>query len=484
MNAVAEDRAKPASTDNLFTGKRPPHRKQVWLAPWLGIVNPPWAGSIMSNAKRRDFVGMAVAYLILLTIIVLGLEMWNATLIVERSPIPSPTSAFIEIGESYYSRDLMKVWHDWHWDTWWGPAEWILTLTPAAAVAVVSLLAFLYLPRVHRIGSLWQSYRRTWRTMIAGAGLVIFLLVFIRGIMILREHGFLPEIMRPEDEEVLEFTAIIVIPIVLWLIVGFISRAVSGAEQDDVELELPPRCEGCGYDLTHVPGGGLCTECGLATRDSLVSGRRRSSSHWSRERSWRAWWNSSKDALLAPRRFYQSLELRSPGSTERGFAGRHYMCLAGGAFMFLLLVLAYGILWDYFVRGQPVMNRLRAEPLVAAVGISLCYALGCWFAHRMVGAVIFLWWMSRDMLPDGRWAAKVITYEVVYIWVLSIAWGAVMLSFFLFKDWIGRALGMKYVTIFLMPTGFVALILGSVVLVLLWLLRWRIIYRAIRWSNY
>jgi hypothetical protein len=106
---------------------------------------------------------------------------------------------------------------------------------------------------------------------------------------------------------------------------------------------------------------------------------------------------------------------------------------------------------------------------------------GCWFGHRGLAALVASYWLVRGELPDFRWASKVLAYESTFLWAFCAFWSAIFTSFSFWNDWISRLLtGRSRAGLF----EILALFGGTVVLAGVWLWRYRIAYRAIRWSNF
>jgi len=106
---------------------------------------------------------------------------------------------------------------------------------------------------------------------------------------------------------------------------------------------------------------------------------------------------------------------------------------------------------------------------------------GCWFGCRLIAAAAVSVWMARQALPDYRWAAKVVVYESVFLWVFCGFWGTLVSSFILFEEWISRLLGLPR---FAGVGEVLTLFGGTGVLGLWWLIRYHVALRAIRWSNF
>jgi hypothetical protein len=120
--------------------------------------------------------------------------------------------------------------------------------------------------------------------------------------------------------------------------------------------------------------------------------------------------------------------------------------------------------------------------VITAIAILIFIGLGgLWLVHRTIAALVFTYWLTRRELPDYRWAARVIGYETVYLWVPCIFLGLLLISIIRYETWISKLLGLN--TFF--PAGeFGTVFLGFVGLAGLWIWRYQSAYRAIRWSNF
>ena len=136
-----------------------------------------------------------------------------------------------------------------------------------------------------------------------------------------------------------------------------------------------------------------------------------------------------------------------------------------------------------------VLSKMRGPPppgffpgvLVYACGVVVWGTLGCWLGHRVIAASVVTWWLLRDGLPDGRWAAKIVAYEAAFLWVFCACWGLLGTSLAVLDSWVSRLMGFSRWS----GRGEVlALFLGTLGLGVLWLIRYGIAYRAVRWSNF
>ena len=227
---------------------------------------------------------------------------------------------------------------------------------------------------------------------------------------------------------------------------------------------------------------------------SLTPGRLRPGSLWMRgPRGPRAFLKTAWAALFAPRRFYQSLQLRTPGSTEHAFAACNYILIGVAVYV---SVLVFDLLHWEFVhmrhRGVPFtwveitdwLEGLWPQQVLAFGIISLYLAGGCWFGHHLVAAVVVSWCLARSALPDSRWAAKVIAYESTFLWVFCSCWGVFMAVSLTWPSLFAKLYGHRYVAGLGIPIEVALLFFGTLALGAVWLWRYSIALRAVRWNNY
>ncbi len=75
----------------------------------------------------------------------------------------------------------------------------------------------------------------------------------------------------------------------------------------------PPLCEWCGYNLTHAPADGRCSECGRPVEESLGPGVRTGApwGHRAVVGRWAAWRQCAWEAMIRPATFGRRLRLRT-----------------------------------------------------------------------------------------------------------------------------------------------------------------------------
>ncbi len=442
-------------------------RRSFWstlAAPWH-FVHPDRAARDMVSGSRGAFCVSFGLGVMLLAVVIIGLVMWDDSV---RS------HGFYPGGDDAAQPGFAEVWRKWHERNWFGPAEAMLVcvwfLTPLAGAAA----AWLLLPNVHQAGSGWRSYRRAYRAVGSGIGVLNMLAVLI-GFPIAAMSNWVDVGGNLGPESVIPFVVFCAAcgcGLMYWL--HRATLAVRGPET--AVLDLPPRCEGCGYDLTHQPTEGRCTECGLSLVESLTP-IRRSGSRWQHEQHPHSWASTTISILLAPSGFYRRLQVRAAPEAADQFARRQYLAIG-------LYAASAGAL-AFFVAAVRSSERLPGFVCFFPCLFLFLVPLICWLVHRFVGAAAASWFIVRDALPDARWARVVMGYETAYLWTFCLYSGALILSCTCFDDWmsqIAKRIGLY--SIGFMPIEFDVLFFGNIVIGLLWFWRYRIALLNIRWSNF
>ena len=438
----------------------------TWLTlPWSAPFSPRTAAAFLISRSRVVFVVLFATSLVIYAGVLVFLMLCDETL---RSTFG----------------DAWRRWREISYQGWFGPAELTLVLVVLLGTLLVLFLGWLNLPLAHGTGSVWRSYKRSVRasaTVLAptlaltlASGVVFILLELLTG-----AYG-LPFWFEPAAALFIGVAGSLCL-LAIWL-----HRAVRGLAEDAATPPLPPHCEGCGYDLTHRPEEGRCSECGLPLDASLDEQRSRPGSAWSRRQTKRNWWRELRDVLLRPTSFYRRLKLRTTHAAEIRFAARNYVMIVGLAWLWICAIGTWELLREEFFSPFDDILELAFDAIVVLSTV-LCGVFGCWLAHRTLAALIVSWWLARRELPDFRWAAKVIAYESAYLWVFCLFWVAIFTSFIYGEMWVSALLGDPNGVFFFfigMPAEAVLVLCGTFALAMLWLVRYHLAYRAIRWSNF
>jgi len=243
-----------------------------------------------------------------------------------------------------------------------------------------------------------------------------------------------------------------------------------------------PICEGCGYDLSHEPAGGVCPECGLDLASSLEGGKRRVGSAWEACPGVLTWLGTCAGIILRPSVFYARLRLRGGDAEARRFATILYFVMApcAAVWVFAIMVRVIGT-------APPQEQGGWWFGALVVFAITSGLILAGWGIKRLIAAIVTTGWFLRRDLPDGRWAAKVVAYETAYLCVFCAFNGLLFTSFAVSSRWVQNLEEQVFghrIHLFGVPPDALLLWLGNLALIGLWLLRYRTILHAIRWSNF
>ncbi|MCH7813744.1 MAG: hypothetical protein IID40_06950 [Planctomycetes bacterium] len=110
-----------------------------------------------------------------------------------------------------------------------------------------------------------------------------------------------------------------------------------------------------------------------------------------------------------------------------------------------------------------------------------------WGVHRIIAALAISWWVACGLLADVGWARKVVAYEATYLWTFCGFSGLLFSSFAVLDDgnWISRLIGSEFFSELLgMQAEPAVILLGNLALCVVWLWRYRLIIRVIRYNNF
>jgi hypothetical protein len=366
-------------------------------------------------------------------------------------------------------RSLSETWLLWHQGGPIGVAEGIIFFVTMALIVLSLFVAWLQLAYVHQGESTREAFKRSVAAVVSCMGW-LFSLTLLLGWMILASL-----FMLFAPEELAAFCAIVTAQVFL---VYRVVTACESARGPSRTANIDPRCEWCGYNLTHVPETGKCPECGTDVALSLRSDLRRSGVAWEREEGPDHWLPTTLQVLKEPTRFYQSLHVRGDERRGRQFVRPHYVLIGVGAFFWLLLFL--------LAEDEPGSEE---SGLILAFSILLAglAVLAGWGVHRLVGALAFTVCLIRNSLPEPERARRVMAYETAYLWVFCLYNGLLFTSFFLWEAWMSDLVSGSpgsFPGPLILPLEVVAVLLGNLTLALLWFWRYVIAFRAVRWSNF
>ena len=447
-----------------------PGWREVMLAPWVFMLRPRRAASCLIRGSRTA-VCLSFAMGVMLTVVAgIGMDLWDDTYSESWERSSSKLNARGRYDHSQFVRErtVAEVWQYWHRRHGLGyPADTSLAYIITMSIGV-AVIAWLNLPFAHEGGPPWESCARTLRVATAAVGFFA-LCELLAGALDMLANDYsvgsysLVGTMVPFNT--------VVSRVCLTLV--WVGVAVRGTRRAAPPIELPPRCEECGYDLRHQPDDGRCPECGLAVAESLTPNLRRTGCAWENRRNPIAWLASSWEALIRPRRFHGALKLHPSDATMRGFAAWNYVAVA-------ITAVACILVW---ITMAPAPRRpTLAEAVQIACVLPLFFGLLAWAIHRTVAAVAATGWLIDNLLPEFRWSRRVVTYEAVFLWVVLLYNFVIgsAIGVDLFKDWTIFYLNSTMYDLFI----YAAMIFGNTALALLWLRRFRVAVRAVRWSNF
>lgn len=434
----------------------------------------------------------AAAYLVGMAVLVVALVMWSETLDRRFVPVPLPTpapaatvppssavTAPVPFREEIRRRSLAHVWADFHQSGWFGPLEAIFISVLAAACGVTAGLGLIRLPDHYRCGPPLTSIRVVFRAITACLGPAILTIACVGAFFVFVTHLSI-ELGWTYVRAVLSVEPIVglvclVAGTSLWILA---STGIAVRAAPSVEPELPPpRCESCGYDLTHAPAEGRCPECGADIAPAVNPASKRRASPWEADPGPKSFLGGSWRILTRPSGFYGQLALRTSLQSAIRFHRLHIALFGVGAAAWIMCVGAARTIrsglahvgTEFFT--QAPLALLVLIPLVA------------WLAHRGLSALVFVHWITRRELPDYRWAAKAFRFEIVFLWVLAAHTALFLGSYIVWDDWISTLLPALRRGWGRGEPEVAVLVGGNVALAIVWLIRHALILRQLRWSN-
>ncbi len=484
MEALIErrmDQLSPAATAPEPVGSVPPTRFdffRAWATPWYGVVCPRRAAASAIAASAAAFGALWLFHALLLAVVIILLALWNETRrltwIVPPSVATAP-AAYVPLVEHYEHVSLGEVWAEWHRDGPLGPAEIMLVAIPFGLLAVQAVAALLSLVQTHRSGSLWRTFQRAFRAATASLGLTLSLVALL-GVLIVSVSNADGPVLFLSRATLEMLSVLLTLGAIVLLLFHF--GAGERAAHDSIEPPLPLRCESCGYELTLRQTDELCPECaalvGRSTNPSARPGVPEDDPAQPAPRL--AGFLRLTGAVLGSPGFYRQLRLRNGTQRAERFALRTWivMAIVGWVSIQVIAVLSK------FMRFARWNEALLVPPMIATM-----VTLVCVLVHRAMGTLAGLYWTLAGIVPDTRWAAKIIAYESAYMW-LPCLWGGLFLCGMLWdEDFIAELVGrdLSY-RVFRMPPEPLVLMAGWVVLGLIWVRRLLRIGRQVRWSNF
>ena len=437
----------------------------------IDLFRPMVVGCSISRTPRLSLVVRTLLAMILIVGVVVVTAVWDHTFFVV---IQDSKYLTISAGEQSFA----EAWAYLYGDYLLAGIGAVFVILPPAMLAFNLLSAFTHLIDVHRhgrfIASLGLAIRATSASLWPALGLITICCALG---LLLDRYGW-DQTKRFIEPPPWALVIIPGVPACGLVMAWWTSRAIGAATAGFPAVEHSPRCEGCGYDLTHRPAGGLCPECALSLDDSLLPETRRPGSPWERQGGIVGWVKSVAAIVIAPRQYYGRLQLNSPIAAAHRFARWQFVLIGLGAALwaiFLCMIVA---------QPRPRSGEFLFFPLIGG----LWAAFIAWGLHRLLMAPVLGDWIRRHALVDFGWARKVFYYESAYLWLFCLfngLWSTWMFATDgrglsnLTDQWLGYRLYILGIRI----DEFV-IFLGNGLLCCLWIWRYYIALAAIRWSNF
>lgn len=439
------------------------------FAPLTGLVR--LRAAARSAANSHPALGILLLALggLAWAALVVFLVLWDDTVLAQYVATQVPGPVAVPAGETVLQvRTLSEAWTAWHASGSVGPTEQAALMLSLFIVLALGAVAWLQLPVVHAGGSLANSAYRALGAGVATLGWLCLVTLVAGATMVI--CGDVSDRARASGVpwpsmwlEAVPFIVIFALIDLYLMLAGVAARAVIVPAPDP-----RPRCEQCGYDLTHVPESGRCSECDYAVQLSLTPGLRRPGCAWERAASARAWFATLRDVLVNPRAFYASLRLRSDPAGADAFARRTFAAIGCCAAVWMLLATA------------TLHPSAEAYLLLPSLFLFLTPLCG-WVTHRGTAVLVCTWWFVRGLLPEPAYARRVLGYETAFLWTFCAFNGAVISSIFAWEDWLTSIFGYVFGG---MPVEVLLLAVGNGSLILLWLARSHRALSAVRWANF
>lgn len=369
--------------------RRPP----VWrvlTAPIRDAFRPRAAARGLLGAGRLAFASLVTLNLLVYAGVLIGLMLWGGTVRTTwtaPATLPTATSATAPTALPFWGqteveeRTIGAVWREWREDAidgWLGPAELTVFIVLVLGAAGLCSLAWMNLPFVHATGAVWPSYKRALRassavlwplTVLTLAGGALYVVVLHSDYRSGSPFALKAQLV------LLACVGVALATLAVWL-----GQAVQAAAPTDPAPVLSPRCESCGYDLTHQPDSGRCPECGASVPSSLCEPLSRPGVPWQQAKCAATWWRTTVQVLFRPRPFYRAIKLRVGPEADAGFAAWHFVVLA-------LTAWVWGAAWLGLQALRHIPPSDWALLFLALSSATLIGVTVCWAALRVLAEI-------------------------------------------------------------------------------------------------
>jgi len=367
---------------------------------------------------------------------------------------------------------LRYAWEALHNQGWYATPERVAGGVALGFVVIILMVAWVQLVRVYRTGRLQSVWADVLRAALPSSVVLTVVVVTVSALSVCTEHqrAIYHRVryhVRPlvADDLLMGVAMGVVAPLGLLLVLGVSGRMADALGELAPGPAFDPTCIRCGYNLTGLAPGSGCPECGAAVAISL-SREARAAPAWERSPCHPlAWVRTCWQVLFHPRRFYRRMLTRASARTPFRFALLVTLVIWSGTWVCALTVVEIPELWV----------------LMLAVVWLHWFVVGLVLLHRLLGAAVVGVFVLAKAISDGRSAARVVAYEsayllVIWAWCVASAFAPVTLRGV--QEISGLAPWWRVIAT---PRVFY---FGLVVLGLLWLRRWAVALRCVRWANF
>lgn len=467
-------------------------RPIAWPAAWRGIAQPVAAAAALDAAGFLGWVAAGAAGLVPLALQTALLVLAMRAL--DHLPL---TPALTDLWPAFVAE--YDVWITGPLPT---PAGSLVGWLLLGGALACGLLAWLTLPFAARADGLLPALRRALASVISSLGLLFLAETLLGGLMLAVIFAVIKTSRTAGPEGPL--TVVAGMGLTALLLARRIGQTAAGLAARIPPAADPPRCEGCGYDLTHRPSDERCPECAREVARSLGVSADRTGTPWTCRGTWTLALACALQIVTSPRAFYARLRLREhpAGAADHDPEAdnpprgddppRNDDPLRAALRFSLIQYVELGLgCWICAFIGIGLVSAAswtgsRTTEAIAICTFSTVMTVGlAWIGHRLAGAVAATIWISRRTLPDARWSAIVTEYETAFLWVFFVVQWLLVLSFYLAEDWVTNSVGRAWAWRVLGGPAEPFLMLGLILLLgMLWLARLERIGRMIRWANY
>lgn len=438
-------------------------RSPLWktlLAPWVGIFSPSRACHTLRGAGP-----LSVALLTLILTLIWSAIGFLSTLfwfaVQSRTFTPS-------IKPHITVRPISDVWLDWQHEGWLGTGGQVGLPLVSIYLGGALIVAILHLPAIHRFGSVLRSLGQSFRAVLAIGGWTTLLSIILGFFVVITRHD---QLLNPAAEEYLSRP-------LAWFIgtssAYFLTLRLGKCIQilrDNNTLDLPPRCEHCGYDISHSAADGLCQECGQPCSDSTGPDRIRQGWPWQTSPIVKNWLSTTMLILFKPQHFYRRLRVRNTSDWHLRFGRIQILVITCAAAIWLITLCA-------------IESDFSTVFVVAMIDVGMVVGIVGWVTHR---AAVLLWTgilLATKRLDDLGWAWTVFCYETAYVWFFCALGGTFVTITIVSKrvqEWVESAA--RYIPPLTGEPVLDLLFILEFILIVLWLRRIRRAIAAVRWNN-